>query len=105
MCSAGVEQFNRAGAGSQDREMGKLRRPEIAFIRCRDANLRVPGRERDHDLGTVKGVKLGQDVVEQQHRRLSGSLVEQIQLGQLYGDDRKPLLPPRSIPSQINSIR
>jgi hypothetical protein len=69
-----------------------------------DEGLRQPG-DAPHQVRPALRVELAEDVVEKQQRWVAVQLAEQVELGQLEGQDRRPLLAPRREARQVTRRR
>ncbi|MFN8676526.1 MAG: hypothetical protein U0Z70_09150 [Thermomicrobiales bacterium] len=87
-----------------DREVRKLGRIQITQIRSGHANLRGAHRDRFDDQAAVTLIQLRENIIQEQHWRLTSTTLQQIHLGQLGGDQCQPLLPARTKSTQVNTV-
>lgn len=72
--------------------MAEDRRPQVGFVSGGETDLNsARGQGGDEETAMCR-VKLRKDVIEEQNRRLTRRVFEQIEFGKLERDDREPLL-------------
>ena len=87
-----------AGAG------GAEGRVEVVERRRRHERLGQVGDPTD-EMGPPLRVELAEDVVEQEQRRASVDVGQQVELGELEGEDRRPLLAARGEAGQVATLQ